>query len=289
MKKLDMRGVAHDVLIVAFVVIFAVSGVAYIVGSHADSMTATMAATAPASSAPKIIPDSTYLQNTLVGFDGRSVTAYACKYTVSNTVWNVVNLFQVNNSSNTSALAANSLKVTVTNNTTSPTSHTSVSKYVPAGAAPQQVLVSLRVNQDTNNYVSYSVNEPKSRDKSLRALNDVLIPGSSIRPGALGTCPNSPVLAPPTSLSISKIKATSATLRWSKGTGGGYTIKSYNILIQGHSPNVGSGVANILTAPKSPYNLTNLVSGTTYTVQVQTTNFKDTNSAISKSLTFTTK
>ncbi len=37
MKKLDMRGMSHDILIVAFVAIFAISGVAYLVASHADS------------------------------------------------------------------------------------------------------------------------------------------------------------------------------------------------------------------------------------------------------------
>ncbi|MGC1177263.1 MAG: hypothetical protein WA843_04290 [Candidatus Saccharimonadales bacterium] len=37
MKKLDMRGVAHDVIIIAFVAIFAIAGVAYLVASHADS------------------------------------------------------------------------------------------------------------------------------------------------------------------------------------------------------------------------------------------------------------
>lgn len=37
MKKLDVRGVAHDVLLVAFVVVFAVAGVGYLVASHANS------------------------------------------------------------------------------------------------------------------------------------------------------------------------------------------------------------------------------------------------------------
>ncbi len=36
-KKLNSRGFSHDVLAVAFVVIFAVAGVAYLVASHADS------------------------------------------------------------------------------------------------------------------------------------------------------------------------------------------------------------------------------------------------------------
>lgn len=37
MKKLDMRGFSHEILVVAFVVVFAIAGVAYMVGSHADS------------------------------------------------------------------------------------------------------------------------------------------------------------------------------------------------------------------------------------------------------------
>ena len=36
MKKLDMRGITHDILLVAFVAIFAIAGVAYLVASHAD-------------------------------------------------------------------------------------------------------------------------------------------------------------------------------------------------------------------------------------------------------------
>lgn len=36
-KKLDARGFSHDILIVLFVVIFAIAGVAYLVASHADS------------------------------------------------------------------------------------------------------------------------------------------------------------------------------------------------------------------------------------------------------------
>lgn len=37
LKKLDIRGFTHDILMVAFVVVFAVAGVGYIVASHADS------------------------------------------------------------------------------------------------------------------------------------------------------------------------------------------------------------------------------------------------------------
>jgi len=36
-KKLNMAGVSHDILIVAFVAIFAIAGVAYLVASHADN------------------------------------------------------------------------------------------------------------------------------------------------------------------------------------------------------------------------------------------------------------
>ncbi|MDB5171193.1 MAG: hypothetical protein JWO35_887 [Candidatus Saccharibacteria bacterium] len=36
-KKLDVRGFSHDILMVAFVVVFAIAGVGYIVASHADS------------------------------------------------------------------------------------------------------------------------------------------------------------------------------------------------------------------------------------------------------------
>ncbi|MDL2362976.1 MAG: hypothetical protein QFB86_01175 [Patescibacteria group bacterium] len=37
MKKLDTRGVAHQIALIAFVVLFAVVGVGYLVASHADS------------------------------------------------------------------------------------------------------------------------------------------------------------------------------------------------------------------------------------------------------------
>lgn len=37
MQKLNARGVAHDVLVVAFVVVFAVAGIGYLVASHANS------------------------------------------------------------------------------------------------------------------------------------------------------------------------------------------------------------------------------------------------------------
>jgi hypothetical protein len=37
LKKLNAKGFSHEILLVAFVVIFAVAGVAYIVASHADS------------------------------------------------------------------------------------------------------------------------------------------------------------------------------------------------------------------------------------------------------------
>ncbi|MDB5171195.1 MAG: hypothetical protein JWO35_889 [Candidatus Saccharibacteria bacterium] len=40
-KKLDVRGFSHDILMVAFVVIFAVVGVGYVVASHADSCTSS--------------------------------------------------------------------------------------------------------------------------------------------------------------------------------------------------------------------------------------------------------
>lgn len=37
-KKLDARGFSHDVILVGFVVIFAIAGVGYIVASHAASI-----------------------------------------------------------------------------------------------------------------------------------------------------------------------------------------------------------------------------------------------------------
>jgi len=48
MKKLDMRGITHDVVAIAFVVVFAIGGIAYLVASHADSCSS--AASGPTSS-----------------------------------------------------------------------------------------------------------------------------------------------------------------------------------------------------------------------------------------------
>ena len=50
MKKLDNRGFSHDLLIVAFVLIFAIAGVAYLVASRAQSTTFTLLATHPQAS-----------------------------------------------------------------------------------------------------------------------------------------------------------------------------------------------------------------------------------------------
>ncbi len=41
LKKLDMRGFSHDVVLVLFIAIFAIGGVAYLVASHAASCTPT--------------------------------------------------------------------------------------------------------------------------------------------------------------------------------------------------------------------------------------------------------
>lgn len=34
--KLDVRGFSHDIILVGFVVVFAIAGVGYVVASHAD-------------------------------------------------------------------------------------------------------------------------------------------------------------------------------------------------------------------------------------------------------------
>ena len=39
MKKINSKGFAHDILLIAFVAIFAIGGVAFLVGSHADPIT----------------------------------------------------------------------------------------------------------------------------------------------------------------------------------------------------------------------------------------------------------
>lgn len=43
-KKLNARGFSHDVVLVAFVAIFSIAGVTYLVASHANGKTATTAA-----------------------------------------------------------------------------------------------------------------------------------------------------------------------------------------------------------------------------------------------------
>ena len=37
-KKLNARGFSHDIVLVLFVVVFAIGGVAYLVASHADAL-----------------------------------------------------------------------------------------------------------------------------------------------------------------------------------------------------------------------------------------------------------
>lgn len=49
-KKLDARGFSHDLVIVAFVVIFAIAGVGYLVASHADTCPAVSGAASDAAS-----------------------------------------------------------------------------------------------------------------------------------------------------------------------------------------------------------------------------------------------
>lgn len=46
MKKLDIRGVAHDVLLVGFLVVFAIGGVAYVVASRAATCEAAVSSSA---------------------------------------------------------------------------------------------------------------------------------------------------------------------------------------------------------------------------------------------------
>lgn len=52
MKKLDMRGFSHDVLLVVFVVIFAISGVAYLVASKAATCSPVSGAVSQSVSSP---------------------------------------------------------------------------------------------------------------------------------------------------------------------------------------------------------------------------------------------
>lgn len=58
LKKLDARGFSHDVLIVLFVVIFAIAGVGYLVASHADDCSAVSAAISKGVSVPASAPAS---------------------------------------------------------------------------------------------------------------------------------------------------------------------------------------------------------------------------------------
>lgn len=66
MKRLDMRGVAHDVMLVAFVVVFAIGGVAYLVATNANSCqpvsgavsSPVSAADCPVSGAVSVTPPS---------------------------------------------------------------------------------------------------------------------------------------------------------------------------------------------------------------------------------------
>lgn len=52
MKKLNMRGMAHEMVLVAVVVIFAIAGVGYLVASHADSRCPVSNVTSMPSSSP---------------------------------------------------------------------------------------------------------------------------------------------------------------------------------------------------------------------------------------------
>ena len=78
LKKLDLHGFAHDVVLVAFVAVFAIAGVGYLVASRAATPTLGKTWALPQ-------------QN-------ETIAAYACKTVVSSSVWGVKGLFTLSNS-----------------------------------------------------------------------------------------------------------------------------------------------------------------------------------------------
>jgi hypothetical protein len=74
MKKLDSRGFSHDLLVVAFVVLFAIAGVAYLVASRAQSPSFTYLATHPqASQQPTALGKTIYA---LQAWNGKIYAGY---------------------------------------------------------------------------------------------------------------------------------------------------------------------------------------------------------------------
>lgn len=88
-KKLDMRGLSHDLMIVAFVVVFAIAGVAYLVASHADSCSPSLK---PVSGAVSV-PASSGCKQTTIGCTIKGLPAIS---TVSQLIKNKPSLVIVN-------------------------------------------------------------------------------------------------------------------------------------------------------------------------------------------------
>lgn len=94
-KKINTRGFAHYVAPLAVVVGFAIAGVAYLVASHADTLTNCSPGISPrivAGQCESLVGQVTPSQS------NETITAYACVTKLTNTEWVTNGLFELSSS-----------------------------------------------------------------------------------------------------------------------------------------------------------------------------------------------
>jgi hypothetical protein len=242
MKKLNMRGFSHDVVAVLFVVVFAIAGIAYLVGSHADSVTSQ----APAGNWESLHGPTV----TLKGGSSETVNAYVCKYAFSDTVWRVGAEF------NLSTPAAQSWRAYLQN---TPNGKAGPVLNTGFGTSAQPVAAfNTSVNQADNNNLTFSFSGPGVNKTTL---------ARSVRVANLPTCAGAPSIQPPTNLTATKTP-TSLSLTWQGGSAGKETVKDFIVSYENLATH--RTLTYHTNGPVDSYQLIRLQAGATYAVTVRT-------------------
>jgi hypothetical protein len=275
-KKLDMRGFSHDIMLVLFLVIFAISGVAYMVGSHADSLTLN-AEDAAAINIPTLMPDTSSYSLGQVIVDHKVIQGYACKFAASNSVWRVEGAFTI--AAQASPYKAKEWTARITNSAPNPLRKQWISTF--NNANPPRAVVSLNVSQTGNNSLTFAVYSPTNKVPVTPLLN-----GRGLGASRLPTCPNAPPVTAPTKLAVSQLKASSALLSWNSGKAGYESVGHYILFFQDRTANVARTPVSV---KGNSYKFTGgLQAGHHYSFQLVTVSHSGKRSTESASRTFTT-
>lgn len=207
LKKLDMRGFSHEIGLVLFVVIFAIAGVAYLVGSHADSVAcpgaisiATNSTTCPPLPTPTPNPTTstntsayTFIGKSTAPGTNETVSAYACVTKLSSTDWMTTGLFELSSHFAQPAGANFNWTATIINGSTTPIpNNLSVSQtFINDAALPAPAAVlNMFSNPQGENPLSFSYSAAGTPIKTSPSTEGNIAQG--IHPVSLKSCAGTP-------------------------------------------------------------------------------------------------